>query len=319
MNPLKVVRGWFKQPATTPTTLSGLWSDERHRGLFGNVNDPENRIQHAALRVGDHWQSIELDASVPGVKTFGFQYAHGEPLALTLRVWRGNQAEEIPLRLPKPPPPPARTIPDGGPLFDQFRQEVNDGHLRVLEIGSRIVSPGSVSKRSLFPGASEYVGFDYYKDDNTDIAGDAHQLASLVGEGAFDAIFSLAVLEHIAMPWVLAREINRALKVGGLTYHGTVFAWPPHERPWDFWRFSDEGLKTLFAPAMGFEVEAAGMFDPVRMTFLDLKPGQERFALCEAYASSSILARKTRDLETAEQAKPADLKGVVGDTHYPKP
>jgi hypothetical protein len=68
----------------------------------------------------------------------------------------------------------------GGGLFNEFIKTVNDNHLKVLEIGSRIVSPGSCSKRSMFPGANSYTGFDIYPDSNTDIVGDAHKYLNIL-------------------------------------------------------------------------------------------------------------------------------------------
>lgn len=131
------------------------------------------------------------------------------------------------------PPVPTDFNHTGG-LFNEFIQLVNDNHLKVLEIGSRIVSPGSRSKRELFPEAASYIGFDYYPDDNTDVVGDAHRLSQYFKHHRFDAIFSLSVFEHLAMPWVVAMEINKLLEIGGITFHGTHFAWPLHEKPWDF-------------------------------------------------------------------------------------
>lgn len=95
------------------------------------------------------------------------------------------------------------------PLFQKFVDEVNRKHLHVLEIGSRVVAPGSESKRSLFEDAASYTGFDYYSDDNTDIVGDAHRLSDYFGHKKFDAVFSYSVLEHLAMPWVFAVEVNQ--------------------------------------------------------------------------------------------------------------
>lgn len=56
------------------------------------------------------------------------------------------------------------------------------------------------------------------------------------------------------MPWVVAIEINKLFEIGGVTYHLTHPAWPLHERPWNFWRFSDDGLRVLFSKPMGFEI-----------------------------------------------------------------
>ncbi|MFM6205549.1 methyltransferase domain-containing protein, partial [Planktothrix sp.] len=99
-------------------------------------------------------------------------------------------------------------FPEGAGLYGDFIKIVNENHLRVLEIGSRIVSPGSVSQRGFFQGAKSYTGFDYYPDSNTNVVGDAHKLSQYFNNQRFDAIFSLSVFEHLAMPWIVAREIS---------------------------------------------------------------------------------------------------------------
>jgi SAM-dependent methyltransferase len=305
------------------------WSDERHRCIQGwiasrggPVEEVEIQTPAGWIRVRDFVPRPDVECGLPGarVQGFRFQYDHAEPIHTGFRVRRGGRW--IGHTLQRTPPDCAEKleVPDGSSLFAQFIAEVNERKLRVLEIGSRIVSPGSVSKRDLFPGAASFLGFDYYKDDNTDIAGDAHRLSDFVAPGSVDAVFSIAVMEHLAMPWVVAREINRVLAPGGLTYHGTVFGWPAHERPWDFWRLSDEGLKVLFSPALGFETIGAGMFDPVSMHFRELRPGHENFPHAAAYASSAILARKVKETPSDEFRWPTRLDGIVeADSHYPAP
>ena len=88
--------------------------------------------------------------------------------------------------------------------------------MRILEIGSREVTGPSDARRELRD--AEYVGFDFYPGDNVDVVGDAHKLSSYFGGGEkFDIIFSHACFEHFAMPWVVATEIAKLLKVGGLS------------------------------------------------------------------------------------------------------
>jgi hypothetical protein len=181
-----------------------------------------------------------------------------------------------------------------------------------------VVSPGSSSKRALFPGARSYTGFDYYPDANTDVVGDAHKLAQYFGKQRFDAIFSLSVFEHLAMPWVVAMEINKLLEVGGLTYHASHFAWPLHEVPWDFWRFSDEGMKVLFSPALGFEVVQAGLFSPMRLHLDQMVPEQEMMPFHPAFGSVAILARKVAELDWERFKWETNVREVAGDSHYPQ-
>ena len=50
--------------------------------------------------------------------------------------------------------------------------------------------------------------------EGTWTSGDAHKLSSYFTGEKFDLIYSSAVLEHFAMPWIVATEIARILKVG---------------------------------------------------------------------------------------------------------
>jgi len=211
------------------------------------------------------------------------------------------------------------TYSDGNNLFNNFIKHVNDNHLRVLEIGSRIVSPGSTSKRPLFHNAKSYTGFDIYPDSNTDVVGDAHKLSQYFNDQKFNAVFSLSVFEHLAMPWVVAKEINRILEIGGITYHASHFAFPLHELPWDFYRYSDEGFKALFPSSMGFKVLKSGLIDPVRIYFDSIPPGQEEFPYNISFASVAILAEKVSNVDCEKFKWDTTIEEVLGDgSHYPK-
>jgi Methyltransferase domain len=200
---------------------------------------------------------------------------------------------------------------DGLTIFNDFIEDVNRRELRVLEIGSRIVSPGSTSKRQFFPQARAYVGFDYYRDSNTDVAGDAHRLGDYFARGEFDAVFSLSVLEHLAMPWLVAAEINKVLALGGITCHSSHFAWPVHDAPSDLWRFSDQGLKMLFSPPLGFETCRAGLFSPARIHLDEIRPGQEMTALQAGFGGCAILSRKRADLDEQRFRWRVDIDEVL--------
>ncbi len=309
--------------------IDRYWSDEHNMSAEGWVAADET-IEAVELKADGKWHAAEslepradiakaLGKSEAASKGFVFQAQHGEPMHLELRVRRRGRWTKHSLSQAVPDCADNLDVPDGSRIFDAFVKEVNERHLHVLEIGSRIVSPGSTSKRSLFPDAGSYTGFDYYPDDNTDVTGDAHRLSEIVGERKFDAVFSIAVLEHLAMPWIVAREINRVLTDGGITYHGTVFGWPTHERPWDFWRLSDDGLRVLFSPVLGYEVLEAGMFDKVSMHFRAIRKGYAGFAHADSYASAAILARKRVDANLDALRWPSDLPEHLGsESHYPR-
>jgi len=210
-------------------------------------------------------------------------------------------------------------FPAGETIENEFVRLVNDNHLNVLEIGSRVVAPGSHSRRGVFPLAQSYTGFDYYPDSNTDVVGDAHKLSQYFGEQKFDAVFSKDVFEHLAMPWVVALEINKVLKINGITFHNTVFAWPHHERPWDFWRFSDEGLKILFSPSLGFEVMKVGLYEPVQSHFHEFYPNQELFSVQPTFARVAILAKKVSEIDRDKFRWDIELEELFSENRqYPK-
>lgn len=167
---------------------------------------------------------------------------------------------------------------------------------RILEIGAREVT-GAYGLRGRLRHA-EYVGFDYYPGPNVDVAGDAHRLSELV-EGRFDVVYSTAVFEHLAMPWVVAEEIARVLKPGGLVFIETHFSYSSHERPWHFFQFSDMGLRALFSPALGFECVEAAMQNPIVGRFswyadryLRLRPVTGLY--CHSTSSPGKSARRRR-------------------------
>ena len=187
---------------------------------------------------------------------------------------------------------------------------------RILEIGSREVAGGPPMRGRL--SHAGYVGFDYYPGPNVDVSGDAHRLSDLV-EGQFDVVYSTAVFEHLAMPWVVAEEIARVLKPGGLVFVETHFSYSSHERPWHFFQFSDMGLRALFSPALGFECVEAAMQNPIVGRFSAYADAYLRFQPVRAlYCHSNIVARKVRDV-TDFRWRDAALEAVAGTTAYPMP
>jgi hypothetical protein len=136
-----------------------------------------------------------------------------------------------------------------------------------------------------------------YPDANTDVVGDAHRLSSYFPGRRFDAVFSLSVLEHLAMPWVVAAEINKVLRPGGLTFHLTHFMFPLHEQPADFWRFTDAGLRSLFSPIVGFEEAETEFYKPASLHPHDRAPELLHLPSQPAFIQVAVLARKVAELD----------------------
>lgn len=194
----------------------------------------------------------------------------------------------------------------------------NKPGLKILEIGSREVTGHSNARKQLLN--AEYIGFDYYAGPNVDVVGDAHKLSSYFKEGTqFDIIYSSACFEHFAMPWLVASEIAKLLKVGGIVFVETHFSFVAHERPWHFFHFTDIALKTLFSPTLGFECLDSGMSNPIVGRFSSLADKYLRNkSLKGLYCHSEYLGKKIKNVQDFDWSK-VELADVVGDTKYPEP
>lgn len=78
----------------------------------------------------------------------------------------------------------------------------------------------------------------------TDVMGVGEQLP--FRDNSFDAVFSLAVLEHVRDPFACAREIARVLKPGGVLYAAVPFLQPFHGYPDHYYNMTSHGLRNLF-------------------------------------------------------------------------
>jgi len=64
--------------------------------------------------------------------------------------------------------------------------------------------------------------------------------------GSIDGVWIQAVLEHVLEPHVVAEEIYRVLRPGGLVYADTPYMWQVHGGAYDFTRFTLSGHRWLF-------------------------------------------------------------------------
>jgi len=176
-------------------------------------------------------------------------------------------------------------------LFETFLSAIRElPPGRALELGARARS--GTTYREFIPAHLSYTGLDIMDGPNVDIIGDAHELPQELADGSFNLVFSIAVFEHLAMPWKAALSINRVLAEGGLVFVGTHQTFPVHEAPWDFWRYSDRAWYSLFNAATGFEIVGTAMGQPA-----DIVPHATLASVSgiddqPAFLASSVLARK---------------------------
>lgn len=129
---------------------------------------------------------------------------------------------------------------------------------QVLEIGTkRAFENRSTMHRSWIPHAQEFLGLDYQSGLDVDVVADIHRLSDVFPESRFDVVISCSTFEHLKYPWIATVELSRCLKVGGCIFVQTHQTYPLHGAPYDYWRFTADGLEGLFNKRIGMMTVAA--------------------------------------------------------------
>lgn len=288
-----------------------LWCDQHGVYLKGWAHAHEHRVRRLVVASGDARTEIDHFHDRPDLLTHYPEHAHVahtgfaaylscppfSPVTLTVVADAGKVA--IPVEVPPHQRDPAPSLPPGDPGMDLFRGAMRERRGTVLEVGVRCVGTMTSPWAEWFEPECRFIGADIHPGPGVDLVADVHALSDNVAPDSLDGIFSIAVLEHLAAPWLAAAEINRCLKIGGLTFHVVPQTWPVHETPNDFWRISDEGAKILFGPATGFEIEMLFMRNALaahpephnrRAGWLEMPVGK-------CFGETAIVARKVRNLE----------------------
>jgi SAM-dependent methyltransferase len=286
--------------------IDRYWCDNNGIYLEGWISPGSSRVSSLQLEAGE--SAVAISNFVDGHK-FEAYLPRNPSHTIFVTIAVSDQRWRSPIVLPpgslssgswsheRPPALQQGLFASQQLAFNTMVEYGNSEGRLVCEVGSRNVAPESAPKRGLFPRAERYVGVDIHGAANVDIVGDAHFLHEMLGEASADVVFSGAVLEHLSCPWLFSAAVNRTLKPGGLTFHATHQAWPVHEAPNDFWRFSDEALKILFGPETGFRTLSSGMHNPSFM-YPEERSGEfARLPFFACYSHVFILAEKVRDLD----------------------
>ena len=195
-------------------------------------------------------------------------------------------------------------------MTTRFRDTVAAEGGRLLEIGSRARS--GTSYRQWFPDIIDYVGIDIADGPNVDVVGDAHHLSRYVPSG-FRFAFSIAVFEHLLMPWKVAIEMSKVLNMGGRALIISHAAWPLHEEPWDYFRFSVEAWTGLFNKHTGFRiVESQYQYPAVVVPAYANAADQQVMTLGRTYLLSGCVIEK---IGTAKVEWDAELCELMPSTY----
>jgi SAM-dependent methyltransferase len=127
-------------------------------------------------------------------------------------------------------------------MEELLKADTPDRHPRILVVGGGTVGDGL--EQLYADGEVDLISFDVYASEATQFVGDGHSIP--LADGSVDGVVIQAVLEHVLEPTVVAAEIHRVLRPGGIVYADTPFLQQVHEGPYDFTRFTDSGHRFLF-------------------------------------------------------------------------
>lgn len=123
----------------------------------------------------------------------------------------------------------ARTLDLQGPIYE-FGSRQMDGQVGYSDL------------RPFFPNHS-YVGADYIAGPGVDVVLDLRKIN--LPDRIINTAFCLEVLEHVDDPTKAVQELHRVMTDDGLLIVSVPMNIKIHGSPYDYWRFTPEGLDTL--------------------------------------------------------------------------
>jgi hypothetical protein len=287
--------GWAADTAGIASMLLRIGQRDIPLASFGRVDSADVVAQMGPQGEGSRFEeTLQIDPLRDDVTN----------AELVMECRNGQQRRITHLGFPRGQP--AMALPQ---VFHGILRQAPAGTL--LEVGSRARS--GVTRRELIPDGWSYVGMDIMGGPNVDVIGDAHELGALFPQQRFDAVMAFSVIEHLLMPWKFAIELNRVLTLGALGLITTHQAWPLHDMPWDFWRFSDRAWGALFNRATGFEVIRAEMGEPTYFVAQRCHAVTNFGTVNQGYLASNVLFRKIAETDLQWPVRLTD----VTSTSYP--
>jgi SAM-dependent methyltransferase len=101
------------------------------------------------------------------------------------------------------------------------------------------------------------VGEARWNYSELDYVGPLHQMP--IEDATFDAVLCTQVLEHLEWPRESVLEMNRVLKPGGKLFMTVPMSHTEHQTPYDFFRYTSYGLRSICQHAGFSEVHVRPM------------------------------------------------------------
>lgn len=132
--------------------------------------------------------------------------------------------------------------------YEELASKVKNKKGLVIGAGDKVAYYNEIFKDSLL------ITSDVHMQFFPDIVFDSHQIP--FQDESFDFVIACQVLEHTFKPWIVASEMERVIKVDGYILAEVPFNFPYHSPPYDFFRFTYTGLRSLFTSSELISFEA---------------------------------------------------------------
>ena len=148
------------------------------------------------------------------------------------------------VKLIYPPMPTLNIIPNR--IILEIQSKIFKKNKNILNVGSGDnFGSGYKIWKNVPIQRFDITNLDIENGPNVDVVGDAHKLP--FEDSSFDIIISQATIEHLHSPILAVSEFYRVLKPGGFIYVEVPFLQGFHADPYDYQRYTLEGLKILFS------------------------------------------------------------------------
>lgn len=132
--------------------------------------------------------------------------------------------------------------------FEDLSLKFTNKKVLIIGSGDKVEYYSEVFKNSLIINSDVHLLF------KPDIVFDAHEIPFT--DESFDLVIASQVLEHTFKPWIVAKEIERVVKIDGEILIEVPFNFQYHSPPYDFFRFTFTGLRSLFTESELLSYEA---------------------------------------------------------------
>jgi SAM-dependent methyltransferase len=142
-------------------------------------------------------------------------------------------------------------------LCDDFSKEERYEILsKLIPVNSKMLIVGAGEKidyyKNKFPNC-EVITSDVHNEFKPDYIFDGHFIPFI--DNSFDVVLAAQVIEHTINPWRFCQELQRVTKLGGVLQIEAPQNFPYHAEPYDFFRFTYTGMRSLFPQCEVLKVE----------------------------------------------------------------